>query len=527
MTPALLVYAEIDSVCSILCALRIRLPGLLAECLGAFLGPDDHIQLRNYALPPGTSPMDLQELQLGAHLQQRVNVSPTQQLPDDDNLVTLLITRLRLTEGNSVFEAAYSQADTKLYIISAPPWTTELPPPRVLKGVPNGRRIWDTVFPSLAPAETTARYPYTPLALLQATTDAYFYGVIVDVAKTVRPLTLARFGRLAAMNVDVVDASVVSTFRASLLAGSPVKVSVLLLAPDPQHMPFVASGDILRVHRSKVSPRQDLKSGAVFLDANNTPGRTSIHIWSLDALTASATEETGSDNVLTAPLTCQWQSQVPRAAAAAESPNTPCWVETGKPLSQYDWDMLCRLGRWAADSLYHCRCFTNVYLSSLWRLQEAEPGTYVDVVVKILGIENEPEISRIPELFNSQQDCNDTQASSVITSFVAAGGRGRMPPHPDYTPSQKFRVSVNDPSVSQDDPMWIVSNFPTYVVPHVQHHFRAGDWIRIRNVAHAGVKRLGRPSHFLLEGQSEAEFWLLDAYKSRITKVPHIASETR
>lgn len=84
-------------------------------------------------------------------------------------------------------------------------------------------RVWNCSLANIDDLVTESRLDYHQLVSLTTEFETSFYGVITDVSRTVRISKLPKVGRVAIMNVDVVDPSIVSAFKSALVLSNPAK----------------------------------------------------------------------------------------------------------------------------------------------------------------------------------------------------------------------------------------------------------------------------------------------------------------
>lgn len=244
LTPTLIAFGAYTLCCGVKKVLRLRFPDVLGNYLSQYVSVRDTLRIYNFCLP---NDLEFQEeIQFGVYLNQWIpedqslidfpQVAPIQQSKTNVtkcfplHLVTLVFTRPSYLEPLIV---SYFYASSRVWCFSQPEWTSQkhlnwnvLP---TLNSFPGGQRVWDLYCHKTHGALESNESDSPPesrsvmLLYIPIHEDTSFYGCIVGSSCRLRKITFPNLGSFVALDVDIVDYSMVSSFRMSLLSNNQIK----------------------------------------------------------------------------------------------------------------------------------------------------------------------------------------------------------------------------------------------------------------------------------------------------------------
>lgn len=343
------------------------------------------------------------------------------------------------------------------------------------------------------------------------------------------------------------------------------RINVMVVAPQPNGIPLIALGDLIRVHRVVIKSHQNPRNFDMFLDCMYDP-RISIRIWD----SSYFAQEVKNDDPLAL------QQEIERASQPIWSSQHPTIHVPGHHIewndeprhssSEHEWNRLRCYAAWVHQSLIGYRCLYNQYITNLYKWVDSDIS-YKDIIVKIIDIEDSREQFCQPyrnEVFSTLDSSSHSQSQQIASSnFVAQTGlrlhslshnpgdtslRLRVVDEGSHLDNSKqheshldcheklSRTSRGDHDTSREttsdrqllhspsdgselDDIWILTNFSCHSVPQLRL-LQVGNWLRVRNAEYKGPQRLIGKTKFLPPNRYEWEFLFVDCFRARIIRIP-------
>jgi hypothetical protein len=310
-----------------------------------------------------------------------------------------------------------------------------------------------------------------------------------------------------------------------------LRLSVMILAPKPELLPEITSGDIIQVIEGGFYINQDMKTRTVYLNCRTDPACTHISIWHINNYGKKC--EVNHNAMTLEVASPQWENSSILLQYSHEKRINSS--QTSESIPSF-WENVATLAQWVNESLYNSYCFRNEYTMSLYQTCEPLIKKYCDILVYTLSSVDEAQEILRKQFFQISQlnGCSFQGPLNPSMEFHV--------PHNAH--SQNYRVSnttrfnpsnlsslcfhvydVNDITLLSMSYQPVLVHLLNLSLPHnlyLTQHIDKGDCVLLKNLLF--IKLIPNSQH---QGLTALDVYEFDASRCRSVKIPFFSKEVQ